>query len=224
MSRLIAIGDVHGCDFALETLLNEIQPTTRDTLVFLGDYVDRGPNSNRVLDILVDLITHCRVIPLIGNHEIMVFKGWRGVTTFDFWMMHGGRETLASYGGDPRNVPQDHMTFLSHCLRHHETERHIFLHACYDPFVSLDEQPDQILFWRHIFDDVPPPFENGKTVVVGHTPQQDGTIRNLGHILMIDTNCYGNGWLTAVDVNSDFVWQANNLGKTQTSYIPAIGV
>ncbi len=222
MSRLIAIGDIHGCDFALETLLTELKLTPQDTIVGLGDYVDRGPNSSRVLDILIDLVTKCRFIPLIGNHEIMMFKGMNGRRDFDFWLNHGGQAALSSYGGDPRNVPAHHMAFLSHCLRYHESPNHVFVHACYDPYVSLDDQPDQLLFWQHIFDDVPPPLESGKVVVVGHTPQQDGTIRNLGHILMLDTNCYGNGWLTAVDVNSGNVWQANNFGEIQTGTLPDV--
>jgi serine/threonine protein phosphatase 1 len=213
MARLIAIGDIHGCDVALETLLNEIQPAREDVLVTLGDYVDRGMNSARVLELLSELVGSCQFVPLIGNHEIMMFQGLNDPRHFDFWNRHGGEFTLLSYGGDVSMIPQHHITFLSHCLRYHETENHIFVHANYDPYVPMFEQPDQILFWRHILEDVPPPHYSGKTVVVGHTPQWDGTIRNLGHVLMIDTGCYADQWLTAIDLEDDTVWQANNLGQ-----------
>ncbi len=222
MSRLIAIGDIHGCDLALETLLDQIKPKRSDVIVCLGDYVDRGPNSARVLDILNELTSKCHLIPIIGNHEIMMFKGLNNPRDFDFWTMHGGEATLASYGGNPKAIPQQHITFLSHCVRYHETDSHIFVHANYDPFVPLDEQPDQYLFWKHILDDIPPPHMSGKVAVVGHTPQPDGMVRNLGHVLMIDTGCYGDGWLTAIDLNNEQIWQANNLGKSQSFRLSSV--
>ena len=75
MPRIIAIGDIHGCSDALERLLLEIQPESEDVVVALGDYVDRGPNSARVLEVLLELVTECHFVPLIGNHELMMFKG-----------------------------------------------------------------------------------------------------------------------------------------------------
>jgi serine/threonine protein phosphatase 1 len=222
MPRLFAIGDIHGCDVALDTLLREISPKRDDVIVGIGDYVDRGPNSAGVLEILVDLVSRCRFVPLIGNHEIMMFKGMSARRDFDFWMTHGGQATLASYGGDPRAIPQHHMLFLSHCVRYHEEESYFFVHANYAPDLALDDQPDDLLFWTHIFDNVPPPHRSGKTAVVGHTPQVTGEIRNIGHILMIDTHCFGNQWLTAVDLNEKTFIRANNLRQIQTGPLPAV--
>ena len=220
MPRIIAIGDIHGCSDALERLIMEVNPQSEDVVVALGDYVDRGPNSARVLEVLLELVTKCHFVRLIGNHELMMFKGLRTQSDFDFWFHHGGSQTIASYCGRVQNIPQHHLTFLSHCLRFFETERHFFVHANYAPGIPLSEQPDDLLFWEHIKLTVPPPHMCGKTAIVGHTPQMDGNIRNYGHVQIIDTHCYGDGWLTAVDVTSNKVWQATNFNDFREGEIP----
>lgn len=212
MSRTIAIGDIHGCGTALAKLLEEIQPTGKDTIVGMGDYVDRGMESSRVIDILIDLVSKCRFIPLIGNHEIMMFKALKDQREFDFWFQHGGSTTVASYGGRIQNIPQHHLAFLGHCLRFFETKDFFFVHANYHADMPLAQQPDELLFWEHVKAYPPPMHVNGKTAIVGHTPQGDGNVRNLGHIRIIDTYCYGDQWLTAHDVDSGEIWQANNNG------------
>ncbi len=222
MARIIAIGDIHGCSDALERLLDEIRPQRPDLLIALGDFVDRGPNSARVIEVLLELVTQCHFVPLIGNHELMMFKGLRNQAEFDFWFQHGGSQTVASYGGRIQNIPQHHMTFLSHCLRFFETDEHFFVHANYAPHLSLPEQPDELIFWEHINAFVPPPHANGKTAIVGHTPQPGGEIRNLGHVQVIDTFCYGGGWLTAVDVTTNNVWQTTNFGDFRAGEMPPV--
>ena len=217
MSRIIAIGDIHGCAIALQTLLDEIKPTQDDTIVPLGDYVDRGMDSAGVLEILCELVSNTRLVPLIGNHEIMMFKALqnRG-SDLEFWMTHGGNATVASYGGRTQNIPQHHLTFLSHCLRFHESEKHFFVHANYLPDVPFEEQPDDILFWQHVNDQVPPRHFSGKIAVVGHTPQGDGDMLIFNHLHVIDTYCYGDQWLTALDVTTGDYWQAENNGKLRS--------
>ena len=191
MSRTIAIGDIHRCAGALDILLEEIQPRPTHTIVTLGDYVDRGPESSRVIEILVGLVSHCRLVPLIGNHEIMMFKAINDPDQMEFWLQFGGNTTLASYGNSIRNIPQHHLTFLSHCVRYHETENHFFVRANYDSDTPLEEQPDGLLFWEHIKEFPPSIHYSGKTAVVGHTPQPDGDVRDIGHVKLIDTYCYG---------------------------------
>ena len=122
MPRTIAIGDIHGCKSALDRLLAEFQPTKDDTIIGIGDYVDRGMDSAGVIETLLELISHCRFIPLIGNHELMMYRALQGERSdFEFWFQHGGNATLASYGGRVENIPQHHLTFLSHCIRFFET-------------------------------------------------------------------------------------------------------
>ena len=219
MSRTIAIGDIHGCATALSRILQEVAPQASDTIVGIGDYVDRGLDSNRVIEILIELIGQCQLVPLIGNHELMMFKGLRDKQDFDFWLSHGGSQTLASYGGRVENIPPTHLTFLSHCQKSHETETHLFLHANYVPQIPLHQQPEQIVFWEHITESPPTPHQSGKVAVVGHTPQTDGEVRNFGHLQIIDTFCYGDGWLSALDVESGRIWQANNNGDFRESLL-----
>ena len=157
MPRTIAIGDIHGCAVALSRLLQEVAPQKSDTIVGIGDYVDRGLDSNGVIEILIGLVSECHLVPLIGNHELMMFTGLRNRQDFDFWVHHGGSQTLASYGGKTENIPQHHMTFLSHCLKFYETDSHLFVHANYVPEIPLEQQPDQIIFWEHVTDQVPQP-------------------------------------------------------------------
>ena len=222
MSRTIAIGDMHGCATALQTLLDRMQPTSDDTIVGLGDYVDRGMESARTIDILIELVTHTRLIPLIGNHELMMYQGlFHGQDDFKFWFQHGGNATLASYGGKPEQIPPPHISFLSQCIRFFETDTHFFVHANYEPGLPLAEQPDEILFWRHIRPVAPPPHANGKIAVLGHTPQPDGDILNLGHLICLDTYCYGDQWMSALDVDSGQFWQANNRGQIREGQLQA---
>jgi serine/threonine protein phosphatase 1 len=221
MSRTIAIGDIHGCASALDRLLYEIQPTQTDTIIGLGDYVDRGMESARVIETLVDLVSRCRLIPLIGNHELMMYKALQGnQKDFEFWYQHGGSATLASYGGNLEQMPQHHLTFLSHCLRFYETDTHFFVHANYDEDVPLDQQSDEALFWRHVNEYPPGLHQNGKIAYVGHTPQTEGDVLDFGHLKVIDTFCYGDQWLSAVDVHSGVVYQANTRGDFRTEQLP----
>jgi len=210
--RTIAIGDIHGCAIALDTLLCAIRPTQKDTVVPLGDYVDRGPQSADVIEIFTNLVSDCKVIPLVGNHELMMMQALESKSSYDSWLQCGGNTTLASYGNRLSNLPQHHRLFLNHCVQYYETDTHFFIHANYDPNLELHEQPEQLALWTHIIDDIPDPHKNGKIAVVGHTPQMDGNVRDLGHIKMIDTHCYGNKWLTAMDVDTGHLWQATNAG------------
>jgi serine/threonine protein phosphatase 1 len=210
--RTIAIGDVHGCSLALETLIAAIRPQPDDKLVFLGDYVDRGPDSRSVVEFLLTLAFRCQVIPLLGNHESMLLSGQELGNPNPFWLQCGGQETLTSYGGSLADIPDEHWDFFRSCRRYYETERHLFFHANYDPELAPDQQPELLLLWQHITTQVPGPHQSGKTVVVGHTPQRSGRILDFGHLLCIDTACFAGGWLSAIDLDSKKVWQSNLMG------------
>ena len=106
-------------------------------------------------------------------------------------------------------------------MPYYETEHFFFVHANYDADLPLAEQKDEVIFWQHIREFPPGLHVSGKTAVVGHTPQMEGEIRDLGHVKIIDTFCYGDQWLTALDVNSGMIWQANNLGELRTDQLKA---
>ncbi len=98
MSRTIAIGDVHGCDLALAALLNHIAPGADDTVVQLGDLIDRGPNSSKAIDCMQQLALGCRVVQLIGDHEELMLDAYANESALARWLRNGGGATLASYG------------------------------------------------------------------------------------------------------------------------------
>jgi serine/threonine protein phosphatase 1 len=222
--RLIAIGDIHGCSAALEALLGAIKPGPGDTIVTLGDYVDRGPDSRGVIEKLVRLSAQTHLVSLLGNHDKMMLDAFentsdaidrgRLLSETEEWLMCGGDATLASYGtNSPQGIPPAHFDFLSACPKYYETERHIFIHANYAAELPLEEQPDYLLLWESLRRHLPGPHYSGKTVVVGHTSQKTGEILDLDYLKCIDTWCYGEGWLTALNVFSGKQWQADKGGS-----------
>jgi serine/threonine protein phosphatase 1 len=104
-ARTIAIGDIHGCAAALAAVIAAIEPAEQDTLVFLGDYVDRGPDSRGVIEQILALEKQCGVVTILGNHEIMFLESLKLRMERGAWLQYGGTETMASYGGDIANVP-----------------------------------------------------------------------------------------------------------------------
>lgn len=213
-NRTIAIGDIHGCSTALAALLSAIDPQPDDTIVTLGDYVDRGIDSKGVLDQLIALADRCRLVPLLGNHDQMMLYAKHGKDDFKFWMNCGGITALDSYGDTGRLdlIPAAHFRFLEGCLSFHETDTNFFVHANYRPSIPLDKQDDHTLRWLSLRDFVPGPHCSGKIAVVGHTPQP--VILDLGHLICLDTGCAQGGYLTALDVNSRQCWQVNERGRS----------
>jgi serine/threonine protein phosphatase 1 len=211
--RIIAIGDIHGYWAALSSLLEAIDPTPSDTIVPLGDFIDRGPQSPQVLDELIRLEGRCRLVPILGNHDEMLLSLYEGAPGFEAWLSFGGAETLAAYGcKTPREVPAEHIAFLRRCVSYLETERHFFVHASYVPDLPLEAQPLDTLRWSSIRRNLPGPHRSGKTAVLGHTAQRDGRILDLGYLICLDTCCYCGNCLTAMDITSGEVWQATPEG------------
>ena len=218
MSRTIAIGDIHGCIAALETVLRANDPQPEDLLITLGDYVDRGPDSAGVVSRLIKLESQCRLVPILGNHEEVMLRAVAAGSgqPMTFWMVCGGDATLESYGTSLENIPAEHLDFLRNCRSYVETESHLFLHANYHPHLPLNQQTAAQLRWTSLVQQRPAPHCSGKTAIVGHTSQKDGQVLDLGHLQCIDTYCYGGGWLTAFDVQAKQYWQADRDGNLRT--------
>lgn len=213
--RLIAIGDVHGCCAALEGLLELVGPRKGDRLVLLGDYVDRGPDSRGVIDLILGLRKTHDVVTLMGNHEEMMLGVLQGRSPASWWLRYGGKETLASYdkGADPSDVPKSHIKFLKGLLDYHEEDEFFFTHGNYVPGEQLDRQPVEALRWTNLNERTPKPHKNGKTAIVGHSSQKSGKIVDLGHLICIDTFCHGGGRLTAIDAYTRKLWQVDRDGR-----------
>jgi serine/threonine protein phosphatase 1 len=210
--RRFVIGDIHGCAKALRTVIETIQPTKNDELVFLGDYVDRGPNSRDVVQQILDLREHCQVIPLRGNHEIMLLGVALGGLNDQVWLENGGISTVSSYGGSLSKIPPKHMDFFQTLQSHYETSDAIFVHAGYDPDKEIHEQDQALTYWQHLPMILPSPHKSGKRVFVGHTPQPDGNLLDGGHLVCLDTYCFGGGFLTAYETFSCKAIQADRHG------------
>lgn len=223
MGRLLAIGDIHGCAGALEALLDAVRPGPDDTVVTLGDYVDRGRSSRQVLERLIALGGQTRLVPILGNHDQMMLDArsepdapW---TTAKDW----GRRTLASYGPDATldDVPAAHWAFLERCVESYEVDTHFFVHANAYPDQPLADQPSYMLRWEKLTHTRP--HESGKTMVCGHTSQKNGKPRNLGHAVCIDTWVYGRGSLTCLEVRTGAIWQASEDGLVTGAVLDDFG-
>ncbi|NCO56698.1 MAG: metallophosphatase [Nitrospirae bacterium CG18_big_fil_WC_8_21_14_2_50_70_55] len=210
MSRTFAIGDIHGCLDHLEALLARIayQPG-EDRLIFLGDYVDRGPDSAGVVERLLVLRAESpQVVCLMGNHERM-FLDFLDDRRPELFLANGGRATLASYQRRSHRwqrltgraeIPDDHVAFLRALPLMHVTPTHVFVHAGLRPGLPLAEQVEEDLLWiREPF--FTAPVELSRTVVFGHSPMV--TPFREAKRVGIDTGaCYG-GPLTAYEVDAN---------------------
>jgi serine/threonine protein phosphatase 1 len=205
--RILAIGDIHGCDVALATLLQHVRPTASDTVVVLGDVVDRGPNTRRVIELLLQLRKTCRLKFVLGNHEEMMLEAYHTGQWMHDWLMFGGKETLASYGDSFGDVPTEHLDFLSSGLNYWESKTEIFVHAKLEPNVPLDSQSPEWLRWERL-EGNEPPHSSGRPVICGHTSQRSGNPLVFNGWVCIDTWVYGEGWLTCLDTSAGLVYRA----------------
>jgi serine/threonine protein phosphatase 1 len=204
-----------------ESVAGVIDPGPDDTVVTLGDHIDRGPDSKGVLDQLIALAARCRLVPLLGNHEQTFEAALEGRDDLRYWLKFGGDRTLRSYGVmHPRDLPRDHRSFLKGGRDFYESDSHFFVHANYWPNLPLDKQPSTARLWEHLEPRKAARHHSGKVAVVGHTPQRDGEILDLGFLVCIDTNCCEGGWLTALDVGSGQVWQADERGRLRSPEPP----
>jgi len=222
--RTLAIGDIHGCNGALTTLLQRVAPSREDYVVFLGDYIDRGPDSKGVLETLLKLQHECRTVFLRGNHEVMMLEAVGSNFKTNQWHSFGGLETLYSYDGHYREdwaslIPEEHWKFLKRTQKFWETETNIFVHACLDPELDMADQPDWLLYWEQF--ERMCPHKSGKRIVCGHTCQRSGEIEDAGFAVCIDTGAALRGWLTCLDVDSNGFWQANERGQIKTGNLSA---
>lgn len=211
----IAISDIHGCLKSLETLLEVIQPTPDDLIVTLGDYVDRGPDSKGVIDRLLDLQETHNLIHLMGNHEIQMIRALEAEHHLQRFLsgMCGGQDTLDSYGGSFDDIPQEHWDFIRSAELYHELDQHILVHAGLEASLPVSEQGQETYYYQRFHSQEA--HCSGKTVICGHTIQGD-LPADLGHSICLDTCAYGGGWLTALDLDSEKIWQTNERGKSRS--------
>ena len=153
MSLIFAIGDIHGSLRKLQSLMQRCERYAEGrpmAFIFLGDYIDRGPESAGVVGYLLDLQSRMpeRVIALKGNHEAMVLGVIDGTVPAHYWLAQGGTETLQSYGASSAGeLPNAHVDWLRTLRLSHNDGRRFFVHAGIDPEKPLDAQQDTDLIW-----------------------------------------------------------------------------
>ena len=208
--KTYAIGDIHGCLAELKTIVETLRSVedlrSDDTLVFTGDYVDRGPDSKGVIDYLIELNEDQRCVFLMGNHEDMLLW-WFGIEhsrretpqhkktqSADIWLRNGGVQTLNSYGIDPFDhqanqengvtFPESHVEFLRGLPYYHIEGSNLFVHAGVSmrgltaptPEGAVELSSDDDLLWTRATYQLKNFFG---TVVYGHTPSEEGIRWNL---------------------------------------------
>jgi serine/threonine protein phosphatase 1 len=216
-TRVYAIGDIHGCVDLLMRLHEIIREDAvcarerRKVVVYLGDYVDRGPSSAGVIELLMDNpLAGFETVFLKGNHEDFMLRFIENPEVGSLWLMNGGGATLASYGvtesANPdrmgerqsefvKRVPAAHRAFLERLALTHQEGDYIFVHAGIQPGLPLSEQKEEDLLW------IREPFlssaeKHGGVVVHGHTPVESPEV--LPNRINVDTGAVWSGRLTAL--------------------------
>jgi serine/threonine protein phosphatase 1 len=218
--RIYALGDIHGRSDLLEKMFTVIDadlarnPVTRPIEVFLGDYVDRGPDSARTLDLLIARGRQREAVFLKGNHEVFLLEILHDPAKLDEWRQFGGLETLMSYDIRPsinpdaaeqirlinelnEAMPPEHLRFLQELKPFFVCGDFLFVHAGVRFGIPLNEQRESDLIWiRNEFLDSDENF--GKFIVHGHTPVREPDLRP--HRINIDTGAYATGNLTLLTI------------------------
>ncbi|MCJ7420317.1 metallophosphoesterase family protein [Sphingomicrobium astaxanthinifaciens] len=218
--RVYAIGDIHGCRAELDRLLDRIAADLaghdgKSTLIFLGDYIDRGPDSAGVVDRLVGgALPGSNQHFLLGNHEAAMLEAAEGKALG--WLAYGGIQTMESYGVTKRelfkvpsvkkliaeHVPRAHLDFFRALKPYKKIGDYLFVHAGIRPGVSLDKQKKRDLVWiREEF--LESKADHGMVVVHGHTITSKPQHKK--NRIAIDTGCYASGKLTAARFEGDRV-------------------
>jgi serine/threonine protein phosphatase 1 len=211
MTKYFAIGDVHGemdkLAVLLDAIVDRIEPD--DEIVFLGDYVDRGPDSRKVINRVMSLQTGAEFgylcTALRGNHEQMMVMALHEPTSYErWWLDNGGHETVESYlRHDGKNawtesVPRAHWDWLETLPLYKATPEFIFVHAGFDPRYewshprqTIPEDEPPCVWIRSPFTDMDHDF--GPRIVHGHTP---GKLFHGKNRTRLDTGAVFNGHLT----------------------------
>lgn len=202
MRLTFAIGDVHGCLEPLNRLLDNIRSCSSSggTVVFLGDYVDRGPDSKGVIDLIRGgpPSPKWEWVALKGNHEDMMVGAVAGEYETSWWIGNGGSNTLGSY--ENLEVDPDHLLWARDLPLNHADKHRIFVHADMDGSIPFDEQTEQRMLWAR----KPPNFSGdywGKHLVHGHTPLHEPT--TIGNRTNVDSGCVFGGKLSCAVFDDD---------------------
>ncbi len=220
---IYVIGDLHGCLAPLKRLLENLEPDLhQDRLLFVGDYIDRGPDSRGVVDYILGLKARYpaeNIICLKGNHEVMFLDFLAGQDR-NLFLMNGGLNTLRDYWGEGWDeqselvLPLDHARFYQELQLFYEIEDYIFVHGGLKPGVPLAEQVDEDLCWiRGEF--IASTEDFGRRVIFGHTPFKQPLV--LPNKIGIDTGLVYGNFLTCLKLpQMDFYFVGHDASRKRT--------
>ena len=197
MSLTYVIPDLHGRFDLLRDALAKIAEHAAGsfgTIVALGDYVDKGPDSRQIIERLrPGALEGWGFVPLKGNHDAMMVEALRYPAKMESWIEKGGDTALQSYGGDAAAVPQADIAWLDGLQLMHVDAHRVYVHAGVDPDLPLDRQPEQVLLWKRYPKGYPGGFENFH-VVHGHDNFPEGPLLHEGRS-NLDTAAWRTGRL-----------------------------
>lgn len=212
MGRLFAIGDIHGCYKPLEILITEtINLKKADRLILLGDYIDRGPESREVIDLILDLKSkRYNITPLMGNHEAMLLASYSNSGMLYEWYMNSGETTLQSFGiNDIMEMGKKYIDFFLNLRYFDQSGDFLFVHAGFNDYINDPFMDTYSMIWESkvIYSHS---LLLGKTIVHGHRPKTleyvKKQIDDKSSVIPVDTGCVygreaGYGFLSALEVN-----------------------
>jgi serine/threonine protein phosphatase 1 len=221
MSRVFAIGDIHGCFFTFKKLLLDICRVKKDDDVYLlGDYVDRGPRSKELIDYIISLIEDgYRIFPIIGNHEQLLLEAVDSVTAMEIWNKNGNAETLKSFGLDhPSKLEKKYIDFF-HSLRYYVLlDDFVLVHGGVDFELPNPLSDLYSMVWiRNTYVDTKK--IGGRRLIVGHTPRSLDMIAESidSDRILLDGGCVylhkfpNYGYLCALELNSMELFYQQNI-------------
>jgi serine/threonine protein phosphatase 1 len=223
-NKIIAIGDIHGEYSKLMNLFEKLDISKNDTIVFLGDYIDRGQDSKKVIDFIISLKDQYNVITLKGNHEQFaietkesIFKGIGNTKIMDSWFLNGGLATLLSYDQESTKLKyynkviydmfELHADFFNNLRLTYETDTHIFVHGYLSSELDVQDQEEMFCLWGRYHDIFP--HKSEKVVVCGHTIHNE--VKNDGYKICIDTGSFKkDGYITAMIIDDKDIKYVNS--------------
>jgi serine/threonine protein phosphatase 1 len=229
--RTLVIGDIHGGLRALHQIMERANVTPKDTLIFLGDYVDGWSQSPQVIDYLIELKITQNCIFILGNHDELLLDWLTNTKDNPLWYKHGGESTVLAYANVSDETIQKHIEFIQSLENYYLDEQNrLFIHAGFTNMNGVDyEYFPRLFYWDRTLwetalaldkkmkkDDLlyPKRFTLYDEIFIGHTPvskiNQNIPV-NCANIWNVDTGAAFKGPLTIMDIDSKEFWQSEPL-------------
>ena len=230
--RTFAIGDIHGGFKALIQVLNQLELTEEDHLIFMGDYVDGWSEAAQVIDFLIDFSKKFNCIFIKGNHDVWCENWLKDENDVNpSWFMHGGKETIDSYAGFSKEEKQEHLAFFQALQMYHlDDENRLFLHAGFTSMHGVEKEtyPHKFCTDRTLWEmalaldkkievssnTYPKRLQHYHEIYIGHTPTTNYNEEypmNAANIWNVDTGAAFKGKVTALNIETKAFYQSDAL-------------